>query len=445
MKIKSVLLWILTFVLVSNLIASDIIPGKPQNKPIALVGGTIHTITSGTIENGVVLFDKGKIVAVGKNVNIPRDAEVIDITGKHVYPGLINAFTTIGLVEIGAVRATRDVTEVGLVNPNVRAEIAFNPDSEHPPVTRANGITLALVVPTGELIAGQSALMMLDGWTWEEMTLKAPVGLHIYWPRMTQPSGPGFAPARRSPEELRREVEKRLQLIRETFQKARAYKKAKEAEKQQKDIPYHDTDLKYEAMIPVLEGKVPVFVHANSSKEILSAIEWAESEGVKIVIVGGNDSWKVADVLKAKNVPVILTNIHRLPSGRDVEYDEPFTVAYKLYKAGVKFCIGGEGGYYNERNLPYQAATCVAFGLPREEALKTITIYPAEILGVADKVGSIEPGKDATLIVTTGDPLEIPTQVVYEFIQGKKVDLSNRQTKLYEKYLEKYRRLGLLK
>lgn len=444
MKAKFIYTWILILVLVLSLKASDIIPGKPQNKPIALIGGTIHTITNGTIEGGIVLFDKGKIVAVGKNVNIPKDAEIIDISGKHVYPGLINAFTTIGLVEIGAVRATRDVTEVGLINPNVRAEIAFNPDSEHPPVTRSNGITTVLVVPTGELIAGQSALMMLDGWTWEEMTLKAPVGLHIYWPRMVQPSGPGFALARRSPEEIRKEVEKRLQLIRETFQKARAYKKAKESETQ-KGIPYHDTDLKYESMIPVLEGKVPVFIHANSSKEILSAVEWAESEGLKIVIVGGNDAWKIADVLKAKNIPIILTNIHRLPSKTDSEYDEPFTVAYKLYKAGVKFCIAGEGGYYNERNLPYQAATCVAFGLPKEEALKAITIYPAEILGVADKVGSIEPGKDATLIVTTGDPLEIPTQVIYEFIQGRKVDLSNRQVKLYEKYVEKYRRLELLK
>ncbi len=442
MKIKFMLIYILTFAFALNLTASDIIPGKPQNKPIALVGGTIHTVTQGTIENGIVLFDKGKIIAVGKDVNIPRDAEVINISGKHVYPGLINAFTTIGLIEIGAVRATRDVTEVGLINPNVRAEVAFNPDSEHPPVTRANGITMALVVPTGELIAGQSALMMLDGWTWEEMALKAPVGLHIYWPRMVQPSTIRFL--RQSPEELKKEIEKRLQLIRETFQKARAYKKAKESETQ-KGIPYHETDLKYEALIPVVEGKVPVFVHANSSKEILSAIEWAESEKVKIVIVGGNDAWKVADVLKSKNIPVILTNIHRLPSTRDSEYDEPFTVAYKLYKAGVKFCIAGEGGYYNERNLPYQAATCVAFGLPREEAIKAITIYPAEILGVGDKVGSIEPGKDATLIVTTGDPLEIPTQVVYEFIQGRKVDLTNRQVKLYEKYLEKYRRLGLLK
>ncbi len=442
MKGKIIFL-ILTILFAFPVFSSDIIPGKPQERPIALVGGTIHTVTKGTIENGVVLFDKGKIIAVGKEINIPRDAEVIDVRGKHIYPGLINAFTTIGLIEIGAVRATRDVTEVGLVNPNVRAEVAFNPDSEHPPVTRSNGITMALVVPTGELIAGQSALMMLDGWTWEEMTLKAPVGLHIYWPRMTLPSG-GFMFVMRNPEELRKEVETRLNLIRETFQKARAYKKAKESEVQ-KGVPYHDTDLKYEAMIPVLEGKVPVFIHANSSKEILSAIEWAESEGLKVVIVGGADSWKVADVLKNKNIPVILTNIHRLPSRRYSDYDEPFTVAYKLYKAGVKFCIGGEGGYYNERNLPYQAATCVAFGLPREEALKAITIYPAEILGVADKVGSIEPGKDATLIVTTGDPLEIPTQVVYEFIQGKKVDLSNRQAKLYEKYVEKYRRLGLLK
>jgi imidazolonepropionase-like amidohydrolase len=228
MKGKMIVL-ILIVLFTSPAFSSDIIPGKPQEKPIALVGGTIHTVTKGTIENGVVLFDKGKIVAVGKEINIPKDAEVIDVKGKHIYPGLINAFTTIGLIEIGAVRATRDVTEVGLVNPNVRAEVAFNPDSEHPPVTRSNGITMALVVPTGELIAGQSALMMLDGWTWEEMTLKAPVGLHIYWPRMTLPSE-RFMLVRRSPEELKKEVETRINLIRETFQKARAYKKAKESE-----------------------------------------------------------------------------------------------------------------------------------------------------------------------------------------------------------------------
>jgi imidazolonepropionase-like amidohydrolase len=423
--------------------ASDIIPGKPQNRPIALVGGTIHTITNGTIENGILLFDKGKIVAVGKDVKIPKDAEIIDISGKHVYPGLINAYTSIGLIEIGAVRATRDMSEVGLINPNVRAEISFNPDSEHPPVIRANGITMVLVVPSGGLIAGQSALMMLDGWTWEEMTLKAPVGLHIYWPRMRPPS---FRFMRRAvdPKKMREQIKERLELLRETFQKARAYKKAKEAESID-GIPYHDTDLRWEAMIPVLERKVPVFIHANTSKEILSAIEWAESENLKLVIVGGREAWKVADVLKEKDIPVILTNIHSLPYYRHSNYDESFTVANKLYRAGVRFCIAGEGGYYRERNLPYQAATCVAYGLPRDEAIKAITIYAAEILGVSDRVGSIEPGKDATIIVTTGDPLEIPTQVIYEFIQGRKVDLSNKQKKLYEKYVEKYRRLGLLK
>jgi imidazolonepropionase-like amidohydrolase len=279
MKGKMIVL-ILSILFTSPAFSSDIIPGKPQEKPIALVGGTIHTVTKGTIENGVVLFDKGKIVAVGREINIPKDAEVIDVKGKHIYPGLINAFTTIGLIEIGAVRATRDVTEVGLVNPNVRAEVAFNPDSEHPPVTRSNGITMALVVPTGELIAGQSALMMLDGWTWEEMTLKAPVGLHIYWPRMTLPSE-RFMLVRRSPEELKKEVETRINLIRETFQKARAYKKAKESEIQ-KGVPYHDTDLKYEAMIPVLEGKVPVSFTRILQRKFYLQLNGLKARGSKL-------------------------------------------------------------------------------------------------------------------------------------------------------------------
>ena len=444
---KLVKLLALAFVVVFQLAyPNDEIPGKPQEKPIALVGGTVHTVTKGTIENGVVLFDKGKIVAVGKKgeVKIPENAEVIDVSGLHIYPGIINAFTTVGLIEIGAVRATRDVTEVGLINPNVRAEIAFNPDSEHLPTTRANGITMVLVVPTGGLIAGQSALMMLDGWTWEDMALKAPVGLHIYWPRMRPPSFRFFRARRFDPKKIKEEAEKKLKLLRETFKKARAYMKAKEAEKK-KGIPYHEVDVRWESMIPVLKKEIPVFVHANSAQEILSAVKWAESEDVRLVIVGGKEAWKVADVLKEKKIPVILTNIHSLPLYRDSDYDEPFTVAKKLYEAGVKFCIGGSGGYYNERNLPYQAATCAAFGLPKEEALKAITIYPAEILGVSDKVGSIEPGKDATIIVTTGDPLEIPTRVVYEFIQGRKVDLNNRQKRLYKKYSIKYKRLGLLK
>lgn len=416
------------------------IPGKPQDRPVALVGGTIHTVSGSTIENGTVLFDKGKIVAIGTNVVTPAGAEVIDITGKHVYPGFIDANSNIGLVEIGAVRATRDLAEAGTINPNVRAEVAVNPESEIIPVTRANGITVALTAPEGGLISGRSAAIMLDGWTWEEMTLKAPVGLHINWPRMTLIRSPFIT---QSEEEQKKGRDKQLKEIKTAFAEARAYANAKKAEAQL-GVPYHATDLRWEAMIPVLEGKVPVFVNANEITEIEAAIAWADEEKVKIVIAGGRDSWRAAALLKARNIPVIVGPILTLPMRRWEDYDSPFTVPLKLYNAGVRFCIAGDGGAAHERNLPYHAATAAAYGLPKEEALKSVTLYAAQILGIHDRVGSLEVGKDATLIVTDGDPLEITTHVEREFIQGKSVDLTSRHTRLYQKYFEKYRRVGLM-
>lgn len=429
--------------LVVALQASDQIPAPPQQTPIALVGGTIFPIKGEPIENGTLLFDKGKIVAIGTTVEIPDNCRVISVKGLRVYPALIAANTVIGLVEIPAVRATRDFAEVGDIKPNVRAETAINPDSEIIPVTRANGIGLALSVPQRGLISGTSALIMLDGWTWEQMTLKTPVALHVRWPRMTIQRGPRV---KQSPAEQQKAIDERIQKIRQAFADARAYWKAKQAEKE-RGVPYHDTDMRWEAMIPVLKGDVPVFVHANTVKEMKAAIAWAEEEGIRLVIVGGYDAWRITDELNAKNIPVILAGVHRLPLRRWEAYDTPFTVAAKLHSAGVKFCIATEGspfGAAHERNLPYHAATAAAYGLPREEALKAVTLYAAEILGVADRVGSLEVGKDATLMVTTGDPLEITTQVQQLFIQGRQIDLNNRHTQLYQKYLEKYRQLQLI-
>jgi len=418
---------------------SDQIPAPPQDHPIALIGGTIHTISGATIEDGIVLFESGRITAVGREVQLPPGTEQIDVRGKHIYPGFIAAATILGLTEIGAVRATRDYAEVGEINPNVRAETAINPDSELLPVARANGITLAQSIPTGGLIAGLSALIMLDGWTWEDMTIKAPVGLHVRWPSMRIIRAPWMT---QSPKEQKKRRDEQIRKIKEAFAAARAYMKAKEAESQ-KGVPYHDTDLRWEAMIPALKKEIPVFVHANDIQQIEAAVDWATEEDLRMVLVGGRDAWRVADLLKEKNIPVIITGTHTLPMRRWEPYDTPFTNPLKLYEAGVKFCIAGTGNAANERNLPYHAATAVAYGLPKEEALKAITLYPAEILGVADRVGSIEVGKDATLIVTNGDPLEIPTQVEMEFIQGRKIDLSSRHTQLYAKYRTKYERMGL--
>ncbi|MFQ5709536.1 MAG: amidohydrolase family protein [bacterium] len=420
--------------------ASDQIPAAPQDHPIALIGGTVHTVSGTTIENGTVLFVDGKITAIGTNVDLPEGTETIAVTGKHVYPGMIAANTMLGLVEISAVRATRDFAEVGDITPNVRAEAAINPDSELLPVARANGVTAALSIPGGGLISGTSALIVLDGWTWENLTLKAPVGLHVWWPRMGVNRAPWIT---KSEKDQLKERDERLQRIRDAFEEARAYLKAKKAE-QQKGVPFHESDLRWHAMVPFLTREAPVFVHANEIRQIQAAVDWAKEEGVKMVLVGGRDAWRVADLLKENDIPVVIAGTHAVPMRRWEAYDAPFTNPVKLYQAGVKFCIAGPGGSFgaaHERNLPYEAATAAAYGLPKEEALKAVTLYPAQILGVADRLGSLETGKDATLIITDGDPLEIRTHVEKEFIQGRKIDLTSRHTQLYEKYKTKYERL----
>lgn len=427
--------------LVIQIRASDQIPAPPQDHPIALTGATIHTVSGETIQDGTILFENGIITAIGMDVVLPEQTEVIELPGRHVYPGLIAANSMLGLIEIEAVRATLDYSETGEINPNVRAEVAYNPDSELLPVARANGITLALSVPSGGLISGTSALMMLDGWTWKDMTIKAPVGLHINWPNMKILSS-----AKKSEEEQKKDIDEQIRKIRQAFANARAYMKAKESE-EQKGIPYHDTDARWEAMIPVLKGEMPVIIRANEIRQIEAAVDWASEENLKMVLLDGYDSWRASGLLKEKNIPVIVADIHRLPERRWEGYDTPFTLPLKLYKAGIKFCIAGSGSSSDapdERNLPYQAATAAAYGLPKEEALKSITLYPAQILGVDDQVGSLEVGKDATLIVTDGDPLEIETQVEMEFIQGREIDLTSRHTQLYEKYLEKYRQMGII-
>lgn len=414
------------------------VPAMPQTQPIALVNATVHPVSAAPMENATIVFDNGKIVALGQNVAIPANAKRIDAKGKHVYPSLIAANTTLGLIEIESVRATIDMSETGPINPNVRAEVAVNPDGEMIPVTRSNGVALAVSVPQGGIISGTSAMLMLDGWTWEQMTMKAPLGLHVNWPNMTLRRGGFFGP-QQSDEEQRKQMTESLAQLKDAFAAARAYMKAKEAEAQ-KGAAYHDTDARWEAMMPVLKREIPVFVSANEVKQIQAAVQWAEDENLRLVIVGGRDSWRVARLLKEKNVAVVYGQVHDLPSRAWEAYDTPFTTPKKLHEAGVKFCLANFDNS-NVRNLPYEAATASAYGLPKEEALKAITQNAAEILGVEDRVGSLAVGKDATLIVTTGDPLEITTQVERVFIQGRDIDLGDKHKALYRKYSEKYRQL----
>ncbi|MEE9167339.1 MAG: amidohydrolase family protein, partial [Candidatus Neomarinimicrobiota bacterium] len=368
----------------------------------------------------------------------------ISLDGKRVYPGLIAASTTLGLVEISAVRATRDYAEVGDVNPNVRAEVSYNPDSELIPVARSNGIAVVHSIPRGGLLSGSSAAMMLDGWTWETATLKAPIAHHLNWPRMTTVRLPWMS---ESEEEQKEERDRQLRRIDEVFDMARSYLLAKKASGK-RNIPDHGADLRWESLIPVLDREVPVFIHANEVQQIESAVHWSRRRNVRIAIVGGHDAWRVAELLKKYNIPVVYESVHALPSRRWEDYDAPFTTPWKLHKAGVKFCISASSSSFeaaHQRNLPYHAATAAAYGLDRKEALKAITLHAAEILGIDDRVGSLQPGKDATFIVTDGDPLEIPTRVEMLFIQGRRIDLGDRHKTLYKKYREKYRQLGLIK
>lgn len=422
----------------ARLSAAPNVPPPEQTEPILLTGATIHTVPGTAIANGRMLFREGRIAAIG-GPDLPADpaARVVDLSGLHVYPSLINANTTLGISEIEAVRATLDVAEPGPVNPNVRAERALNPDSDVLPVVRANGVLVALAVPKRSaegLIVGQSAAIVLDGWTYEDMTVKAPVGLHVFWPGLRIPDD--------VPDERRQQLverrDTRLELLDASFEQAAAYRRARAADASTA------IDVRWEAMIPVLEGSVPLFAHADDLLEIRHALDFAARFGLRLVIVGGADAWRIADELAARDVAVIVARVNRSPSRRWEAYSTPFETPSKLAAAGVKVAIAGDGTVFDAphaRNLPYDAAKAVAFGFTREQALASITQAPAEILGIDDKLGTLEVGKDATFIVTTGDPLDTFTAVRAAFVRGRELDLENRQTTLYEKYRERLHQL----
>ncbi len=409
------------------------VAAKPAlDKPVVLSGADFYTVSHGVVANGELLIRDGKIAALGAHVDAPAEAQRIELKGKRVYPGYIAANSTLGLSEVEAVRATNDFAEVGAVNTDVRAEVAVNADSELIPVTRANGVLTALAVPQTAregLFAGQSALMRLDGWTWEDMTLKAPVGVHLVWPASrTAPWLPEDARSKAEESAKKRRTE-----LDQAIAGARAYAVAKHAN--QVTTP----DLRWEALLPVLDGKEPLFVHADKAEAIREALAFAAHEKLRIVLVGGSDAWRFAQTLKAQDVPVILGSSHNLPARRWESYDAVYAAAGKLAQAGVKLAVANDAGPSFDRNLPYQAASYAAYGLGEEAALRAITLGPAEILGVADRLGSLDVGKDATLFVADGDALEDRTAVERAWIQGHEVDMSTKHTRLYDKYQKKYR------
>ncbi len=419
-------------------LASDNVPAPAQKTPLLFKGATIHTVSGENIANGQMLVEKGKITAIGINVNAPADTKVIDVNGKHIYPGMIAANTVIGLAEVQSVRATADFAEAGSINPNARAIVAVNPDSELIPTARTNGVLAALSVPTPGpvgMINGISSLIQLDGWTWEDMTVQAEVGLHISVPFLRFNPELFPPPLDTRLDELRKTSAQRVKMLEDAFDSAIAYRDAR-ANKDGTQI-----DVRWEAMLPVLSGARPVFFHAQDASQIRFALNFAQRYQLKMVLVGGMDAPAFAEILRERKIPVVVTGIHKLPSRRGAEYDASYSLAAKLAAAGVQFCIargGADDDAHNERNLPYEAAVAATFGLDANEALKAITLYPAQILGVADKIGSLETGKLANFFVSDGNPLETMTKIEQIYIQGRVVDGSTKQSRLTDKYQQKY-------
>ena len=406
---------------------------------LALTGGTVHPVSGPEIPNGTVLVDGTKISAVGAGVSVPSGAKVIDCTGKHVYPGFVHANTVLGLVEIQTIEGSDDTRETGNLNPNQRAEVMYNPDSDFLPVTRLNGVTTVLSIPGGGAVRGTSALMHLDGWTAEDITVRAPAALHVQWPNMT-PVHAFFE--LRSDEEQAKARDEQIKTISDAFDDARAYWTARDAESG-KGVPKHDDDVRWDAMRRALKGEIPVAFHCDALNQIRAVLKFCDQQKLtNVILLGGYDSWRIADELKRRNIAVIVGGVLATPNRGYESYDEAYTVAAKLSKAGVRYCIADEGGSFaaaNARNVPYHAAMAEAFGLDHDEALKSVTLYPAQILGAGDKIGSIEVGKLADLQVTDGDPLLVATHCEQVVLNGKVVPMESRQTRLFKKYDERPR------
>ncbi|NIN73522.1 MAG: amidohydrolase family protein [Gemmatimonadetes bacterium] len=403
-------------------------------------GATIHTLAGAPIEKGSVVVSGRVIVEVGANVAVPAGASVIDAAGLNVYPGMVDAYSRLGLTEIGSVAVTSDASDLGNWNPHLRAYDAIYPASEHIPVARANGVTHALSAPGGgggfrgggsAGIAGQAALIHLDGYTVEDMAINPSFGMIISWPTIQTRSFDfaTFQRIERPYNEAKREYDERIQELESWFQAAQHYKQAVE----NGDPTNFDRDLQLEQLARTIGGELPVIVSTNDKRGIESAVEFAERYDLRLILARARDARKVKDVLAEKGIPVILGPTQSLPANEDDPYHYPFSLAGELYEAGVKICFGTFNSSAS-RTLPYEAANAVPFGLPYEEALRAVTINTAEIFRLADRLGTIETGKLGNLMITDGDPLEYQTQVEYVFINGIPVDTDNRHRRLWEYY-----------
>lgn len=414
--------------------AQSPVPAPAQSGAILVLGATAHLGNGQSVPNSAIAFEKGKLTLVADATTIRLDrskfAKIYDAAGKHVYPGFIAADTRLGLVEIEAVRATQDFAESGSMNPNARAIVAYNTDSDVLPTVRSNGVLQAQVVPASGLLSGSSAVVQLDAWNWEDAAIRADDGVHLNWP--TRQPRRRFGPARRNPDQQPEDsYDKTVEDLHRFFGEARAYcqKPAPEAK-----------NPRFEAMCGVFGGKQNLYIHTNDAKTMQEAVLFAEQYGARPVLVGASDAWMITDFLKAHQVPVLLAEPQRLPAREDEDYDQPYKTAAALHAAGIPFVLTGNGGW-RQRNLPFEAGQAVGFGLPYEAAVQAITLSPAAIMGIGGSTGSLEVGKDATLFISEGDALDMRTcQVTAAFIQGREISLDNKQKELYRRFEEKYKR-----
>lgn len=421
------------------LLSSTTLAQTTKTASYAIKGGKVFTLAGAPIENGIVVIRDGKIVAVGANIAIPSDAQVIDATGLEVYPGMFDAVTQIGLAEISQVSATMDVSELGSYNPELIAATAVNPASAYIPVTRASGITEVIAAPgtagfdaqAGGVVTGQASAFNLAGWTMNDMQLNRSVAMVINWPSIQTRTFDfsTFSIKEKPYTDAKKEYDKSINELSDWLDRARHYAQAKE-----KGSPaLYERDLKLESLVPVVEGKLPMLVIADEQRDIRNAVEFCTKQNLKMILGGGAEAWKVKDLLKEKKIPVILGPTERIPDREDTPYDKPMTQPSELFAAGVPFAFSSFGTSFSRR-LPQYAGASVAYGLSHDEALKGVMLNAAQIFGLSDQLGTLETGKLANIIVTNGDPLELQTEVKFLFIKGQLTSLANRHSDFYEQY-----------
>ena len=428
----------MTRALLALLAASALPASAADERTVVIKDARVVRVDAPTLEKGTVVIVGGRIAAVDPIAPVPPGATVIDGAGKTLYPGLIDALTTLGLTEIGSVSGSNDVSEVGDVNPHAKAWVAVHAHSDLLPVARANGITTALAAPGGGLLSGQSALIHLSGDTPETMVVKAPAAMHAVYPTGRPPfdfsrifDEPELKTFEERQRERRRNQERDLAKLKNLLEEAKAYGASLEAAKTGKTDP-PKPDLPMEALAPVARGEVPVVMRADNEADIKAAVKFADERKLKLIIAGGLEAWRCADVLKQKDVAVLL-NVDRLPGRESDAYDAAYANPAALQRAGVRFAIVSDDAS-QVRNLPYEAAMARAYGLSADAAIRSITLAPAEIFGVQSRMGSLETGKDANLFLATGDIMDHRSQVTHVFIDGVPQSLETRHTRLYNEF-----------